>query len=122
MSGRLVILRHKSWNVWNQDNITKVRNDEQKHREQEEAKKLKESELIDEKTLTVLKQSTSSQSDGEIQKFSLFDDPSCPVLSDRGKREIGNASYLAEAEAKKTKELKQAGVAPWGFSDVTTNK
>ena len=66
-------------------------------------------------------QSTSSQSDGEIQKFSLFDDPSCPVLSDRGKREIGNASYLAEAEAKKTKELKQAGVAPWGFSDVTTN-
>jgi hypothetical protein len=33
MSGRLVILRHKSWNVWNQDNVEKVLRDERLHRE-----------------------------------------------------------------------------------------
>lgn len=37
MSGRLVILRHKSWNVWNQDNQEKVLRDERLNREQLEA-------------------------------------------------------------------------------------
>jgi hypothetical protein len=37
MSGRLVILKHKSWNVWNQDNRERVLRDERIHREEEAA-------------------------------------------------------------------------------------
>jgi len=36
MSGRLVILPHKSWNVWNQDNREKVLRDERIQREEAE--------------------------------------------------------------------------------------
>jgi hypothetical protein len=36
MSGRLIILPHKSWNVWNRDNIEKVQRDERLHEEEQQ--------------------------------------------------------------------------------------
>ena len=33
MSGRLIILPKKRWNVWNRENVAKVRNDEKAHAE-----------------------------------------------------------------------------------------
>eukprot|EP00696_Hemimastix_kukwesjijk_P013670 gnl/Hemi2/27117_TR9107_c0_g1_i2.p1 gnl/Hemi2/27117_TR9107_c0_g1~~gnl/Hemi2/27117_TR9107_c0_g1_i2.p1 ORF type:complete len:260 (+),score=51.96 gnl/Hemi2/27117_TR9107_c0_g1_i2:113-892(+) len=46
MSGRLIILPHKSWNVYNRDNVEKVKADERKHAEQED-KKRRRSELAE---------------------------------------------------------------------------
>ncbi|EKX41693.1 hypothetical protein GUITHDRAFT_112400 [Guillardia theta CCMP2712] len=42
--GKLNILQHKKWNVWNRDNIEKVLRDENKHREDEEKKRKKRDE------------------------------------------------------------------------------
>jgi hypothetical protein len=38
MSGRLIILPHKSWHVWNRDNVEKVKRDERLHKEEQERK------------------------------------------------------------------------------------
>ena len=118
MSGRLVILRHKSWNVWNQDNVTKVRNDELHHKQEEEAKAARSKELLHEQTLDALKRQDTNE-ESSIETFTLFDNPDCPVLSDRGKKAIGNEDYRKEAESKKLKEARDNGVAPWGFADVS---
>jgi hypothetical protein len=44
-TGRLIILPHKSWHVWNRDNIEKVKRDERLHREAGEAKAEKERQV-----------------------------------------------------------------------------
>ena len=44
--GKLNILQHKKWNVWNRDNIEKVLRDENKHREDEEKKRKKQDEVV----------------------------------------------------------------------------
>lgn len=65
MSGRLVILRHKSWHVWNQDNQEKVLRDERLAREAEVEKKTEEKQKLQEKNLELLtgeKATTSSSS------------------------------------------------------------
>jgi hypothetical protein len=54
MSGRLVILRHKKWNVWNQDNVEKVLKDERLAREEEEEKLKNEKTRLQEKNFEVL--------------------------------------------------------------------
>lgn len=54
MSGRLVISRHKSWHVWNQDNQEKVLRDERLAREAEEEKNLNEKRRVQEKNLELL--------------------------------------------------------------------
>lgn len=54
MSGRLVILRHKKWNVWNQDNQEKVLKDERLAREEEQEKFEKERKRTQEKNLEIL--------------------------------------------------------------------
>ena len=46
MSGRLVISRHKSWHVWNQDNQEKVLRDERIHREKMEKQQQHEQTAI----------------------------------------------------------------------------
>lgn len=67
MSGRLVILRHKSWHVWNQDNQEKVLRDERLEKEAEEEKNVNEKRKLQEKNLEVLsgeKPTTSDHHDG----------------------------------------------------------
>lgn len=54
MSGRLVILRHKKWNVWNQDNQEKVLKDERIAREEEQERHEKERKRTQEKNLEIL--------------------------------------------------------------------
>ena len=124
---RLLFIK-RSWHVWNQDNVKRVRDDEQKQQEEEESKRLREKELLNEQILDALKRDNDSVKSGNgpvsegkapPEKFSLFDDPSCPVLSHEGRKAIGNAEYRTEAEEKKQREAKRNGVAPWGLADVT---
>lgn len=70
MSGRLVILRHKSWHVWNQDNQEKVLRDERIHRESEEAKRVDGKRKLSETIYSTLSsgervEETTVKEDGE---------------------------------------------------------
>lgn len=40
------LLPHKSWNVWNKDNIEKVRKDEQKLKDEEDRKRKRQTEIV----------------------------------------------------------------------------
>lgn len=55
MSSRLVILPKKKWNVWNRENIAKVRNDEKQHEEELAAAALREKNLSSEARLDILR-------------------------------------------------------------------
>ena len=54
MSGRLVILPHKSWNVWNQDNKEKVLKDQRIHNEEVQRKADNERKHFQELNLQIL--------------------------------------------------------------------
>mmetsp|Transcript_9453 Transcript_9453/g.10171 ORF Transcript_9453/g.10171 Transcript_9453/m.10171 type:complete len:186 (+) Transcript_9453:35-592(+) len=70
MSGRLVISRHKSWHVWNQDNQEKVLRDERLAREAEEEKNLNEKRRVQEKNLELLSSDPSSNQEREKDESS----------------------------------------------------
>ena len=55
MSGRLIILPKKSWNVWNRENIAKVRNDEKEHCEKMEKERNRQLHVDSEARLDLLK-------------------------------------------------------------------
>lgn len=56
MSGRLVILPHKSWNVWNQDNKEKVLRDQRLFNEEIQRKADNEKRQSQEMNLQILQQ------------------------------------------------------------------
>jgi hypothetical protein len=119
MSGRLVILPHKSWNVWNQDNREKVAKDERLHREAEEAKAAKEKQLLQEQNLELLrdgefgtKTDKSSSSSENVQAFRLFED-----LEKQHFDRIGNEDYLKEKYQKEQLQKKRDGIADWALGE-----
>lgn len=129
MSSKLVILRHKSWNVWNQDNREKVLRDERLHREQTENNEIGQRKQNIDFKLKELKnnvQDTSSINDAEAKEaeagrpplivpFRLFDEPSTIVPTT-------NAEYMKEKREKEYKEQVRQGVAPWSLGDVSSGK
>lgn len=122
MSGRLVILRHKSWHVWNQDNREKVLKDERIQREKEEELESKKRKLLQEKQREVLLNnnsagSNSSQpiSDTDVDRFCLFDDPEGVRLAQRE-----NEEYKKEKMEKERNIRKKEGVADWSLSEGNT--
>lgn len=119
MSGRLVILPHKSWNVWNQDNREKVLRDERKHREEEEAKVAKEKQLLQEQNLELLRSgaevsrlATYTAEEVVVAPFRLFED-----LERKHFDQLGNAEYLKEKAAKELAQKKRDGVADWALGE-----
>ena len=64
MSGRLVILRHKKWNVWNQDNQERVLKDERLHKEKEEKRDKEQKRLLQEQQ----RQSLLNQTNNNINQ------------------------------------------------------
>jgi hypothetical protein len=118
MSGRLVILPHKSWNVWNQDNREKVMRDERLHREAEEAKVEKEKKLLQEQNLELLRATngiddkTSDAADAEVVPFRLFED-----LERKHFDKLGNEEYLKEKAAKELTQKKRDGIADWALGE-----
>ena len=60
MSGRLVILPHKSWNVWNQDNKEKVLRDKRLFNEELQKKADNEKRQSQELNLQILQESANT--------------------------------------------------------------
>lgn len=116
MSGRLVILRHKSWHVWNQDNQEKVLRDERIQKEQEEELKSKKRGLLQEEQRGVLLQNGKKISE-DIQeatnaRFCLFDDPESVKVA-----RLENEEYVKEMKEKERNLRKKEGVADWSLSE-----
>lgn len=63
MSGRLVILPHKSWNVWGRENKEKVARDERNAREEEELKQLEERISFQQQSLEILRRNAEDVDD-----------------------------------------------------------
>eukprot|EP01032_Pedospumella_encystans_P020211 gene20211-22965_t len=124
MSGRLVILPHKSWNVWNQDNREKVARDERLHREAEEAKAAKDKLLLQEQNLEVLRdgevvikienssKEAGSSSSGHVEPFRLFED-----LEKQHYASLGNEDFLKEKAQKELLQKKRDGIADWALGE-----
>jgi hypothetical protein len=122
MSGRLVILPHKSWNVWNQDNREKVLRDERLHKEQEDAAVEKNNKLLQEQNLASLKGEEVSGQYGSnfsgdhvsdsLERFSLFDD-----IEKQIETELQNKERLKEIAAKEKAKKKKDGVDEWALGD-----
>ena len=118
MSGRLVILPHKSWNVWNQDNREKVMRDERIHREAEEAKAEKDKLLVQEQNLELLRGDNSAKSnnsdlvDSTVVPFRLFED-----LEQSHFAKLGNEDFLKEKAAKELAQKKRDGIADWALGE-----
>lgn len=135
MSGRLVILRHKSWHVWNQDNREKVLKDERLHEEEVKRKVDVENRLIQEKTYEVLSsvsrpvEEGGCTEDGEgvggsNEPFRLFGDIEQQALL--AKKSSENAEYVAEKMKSEQLKRKREGVEPWllgdGSHEIKKNK
>ena len=61
--GKLNILKHKSWNVWNRDNIEKVLRDERLNREEEQKKRKRVDETESESRTQVLRAKRAREGD-----------------------------------------------------------
>jgi hypothetical protein len=138
MSGRLVISRHKSWHVWNQDNVEKVLRDERIHNEKLKAKQDKELDTQRELNLELLKyQARVQQSDSDAEnrdeehsrskhsnninsnntdRFVLFDN------EELHQKEIKLKEKKIEEESKLLLLQRQNGVAPWAFGEGSAAK
>eukprot|EP01035_Chromulina_nebulosa_P067590 gene67590-92584_t len=114
MSGRLVILPHKSWNVWNQDNKEKVLRDQRLFNEELQRKADNEKRQSQEMNLQILQQSatrTEEESANEcanVQPFRLFEDI---------EQKAGNEEYLKEKKKKEEIAKKKEGIADWALGE-----
>ena len=72
MSGRLVILPHKSWNVWNQDNKEKVLRDQRLFNEELQNKADNEKRQSQELNLQILQESAKTSEDTSADECESF--------------------------------------------------
>lgn len=113
MSGRLVILPHKSWNVWNRDNREKVAKDEREFREQQEALVEKNNLLLQEQNLLILRDNvTLNNAVSSVTPFRLFEN-----LEKAQNDSATNEEYMKEKEMKEKRDTKREGTAAWGLGE-----
>lgn len=108
MSGRLVILRHKSWNVWNADNREKVLRDERVHQESLTEEETSSRKRNQEAMLETLRKGIGKEYDSRSEELKS--------------KHSTNPEYMKEKEDAETKKMKREGVAPWKFSDIVNEK
>jgi hypothetical protein len=119
MSGRLVILPHKSWNVWNRDNREKVQRDERLHREAGEAQAEREKEITQERNVALLRAEQREEDvergySNTVETFRLFEE-----AEQLQGAKLGNPDYLREKALKEQNLKKREGVPdlPLGGDD-----
>jgi hypothetical protein len=114
MSGRLVILRHKSWNVWNQDNQEKVLRDERLHKEKLQTQELNQKNLLREQQREkLLETSNNINANYPTKSVNFFEEKNQRVPIKE------NAEYRKEKNDKEQRKRKQEGIAAWSLSDGT---
>ncbi|RYH15897.1 hypothetical protein EON65_30965 [archaeon] len=126
MSGRLVILRHKSWHVWNQDNRERVLRDERLHREEVEQKEKEEKEKIRERNFAVLNDDKEQESKQAVLTESTDLDPiggdefnqlikRIEVVREKRKEVSPHAhpEFIKEKEQAELKRKKREGLDDW---------
>jgi len=143
MSGKLKLLPHKQWNVWNRDNREKVLRDKRLLQEENDIKEKREKELQQEHILSVLKSTAygsnnndnkqeliqfnnnnnnnnnNNQNENEKQlvTFRLFDD-----IEEKLKKQQENEDFKKEKEMKELLKQRKEGTAPWGLADGSHEK
>ena len=125
MSGRLVILRHKSWNVWNKDNQEKVLRDERLHREKLEAIEQQQRSKLQEQTIEELRigQSPSSQdsttgnvssvAEAKVIPFRLFED----IERKSSASKLGHQEFLKEEKEREQRKRRKEGLNDWALGE-----
>jgi hypothetical protein len=116
MSSRLVILRHKKWNVWNPDNRERVLRDERLHKESLEQAQVTERLHTQDKIYESLTKKNDGSKEGNVEPFRLFAD-----IEAREKKK-GNDEYAKEKEEKRLAELKRENIAPWELGEGSLEK
>ena len=120
MSGRLVILPKKSWNVWNQDNREKVKRDERLAREHQEALDKAEKERVQEHNVEQLLQAgatTAAATSTATEPFRLFGD-----LEEQSKKHAEMVAAKRLQEEKELLEKRRQGIAPWALGEGAAEK
>jgi hypothetical protein len=118
MSGRLVILPHKSWNVWNRDNREKVLRDERLHKEDENKKLDDVKRLQQEKNLEMLTSNISNnqnKEESDFKPFRLFED-----IEKKNALKLCNPGNIKEN--KKKESALNPGTADWALGDGSIEK
>jgi hypothetical protein len=110
MSGRLIILRHKKWHVWNRENIEKVKKDERLHREELEANSKKSRDMNAEHLMETLRQASDSS---EIPHKTH----STEIVEYKVNRQAENEEYRREREEKELLQKRIEGSAPFALGE-----
>eukprot|EP01029_Cantina_marsupialis_P023693 TRINITY_DN5969_c0_g1_i1.p1 TRINITY_DN5969_c0_g1~~TRINITY_DN5969_c0_g1_i1.p1 ORF type:complete len:352 (-),score=100.02 TRINITY_DN5969_c0_g1_i1:66-1121(-) len=137
MSGRLIILPHKKWNVWNRDNVEKVLKDERLDREAKEKDAKKQRLIENERRLQRLKEQAGIVQEKEEKSLndlsSEYAAETVPLVQETVKRteplkhvhlfeeeerehaekalKGSNEQYMKDKERRERQKKKQMGVA-----------
>jgi hypothetical protein len=118
MSGRLILLPHKTWNVWNREAIAKVRNDEKAHEEELEAARQKKLKVESEARIELLRkrQQGSNQTLGEDNTVAAekrqdlnVEGEHINLFADLEHAMGINLDHAEEKKAREREELKKVG-------------
>lgn len=116
MSGRLIILRHKSWNVWNRENIEKVKRDERINLEEKKQQTEKERKLQSEKIRELLYDRNNIK-EKEEEEGEEEGDREEKRNNNLINRRIENEEYKKEKEEKELLQKRREGSAPWALGE-----
>lgn len=98
MSGRLVILRHKSWHVWNQDNIEKVLKDERENKEKIEKEQLQKRLNDQDYSLELLRQQANDNDDTLIKHGDITTTRKLDIYQDNDLRASASHPHLLHSK------------------------
>lgn len=108
MSGRLVILPHKRWNVWNQDNVEKVLRDERLERERLDRERVRERRAHQDASYSAL-----TGREGAAALPALAEPSDWAPKNEDAEREKKEAELL---------RMRREGVAPWALGEGVVEK
>lgn len=110
MSGRLVILRHKRWNVWNQDNVERVLRDERLESERLERERQRERRAEQDARYAALTGGGPQGVGGRLR------------LLEREESAPGNEEAERERREAELRHKRREGVAPWALGEGSVEK